>query len=394
MKQHLLSVLVVCIAMVAGCRSNANDPVTAPTKTVPAQSFARSWSTQLGVDAKDPVSEIHLREDTVFLYTKGHVVYGVNRTSGQLLYYNPVTAASIQLWPPIVLTDSVVFPTNDSLELYNHRGRKLRTVDLDYSLRGPGIGSGKRIYVGNNAGTGNRVAAIDVEREYANTRWQLMTFGAVSAAPALHKGVLFIGSEDGRIYAVTETREPHWPLEGGVFLTYGSIRADIKADDFGVYIASTDSKLYCVDRSNAKVKWQYFAGAELKQSPIITAKTVYQAIPGKGVAAINKTEGKYNREPDWVISDGLQFLSEDNKYAYIRRNDNVIVAIDRATGEVAFKSKRADFDLFASNDKGDGVIYAATSGGQVMAIQPVLKPGSVGELVLRPVRMESIALAN
>jgi outer membrane protein assembly factor BamB len=278
--------------------------------------------------------------------------------------------------------------------MYNLRGRKLRTLDLDYSLRGPGIGSGKRIYVGNNADNGNRVAAIDVERDYANTRWQLMTFGAVSAAPALHKGVLYIGSEDGRIYAVTETREPHWPLEGGVFLTYGSIRADIKADDFGVYVASTDSKLYCVDRSNAKVKWQYFAGAELRQSPIITPKTVYLAVPGKGVVAINKTEGKYNREPDWVVADGVQFLSEDNKYAYIRRNDNVIVAIDRETGEAAFKSKRADFDLFASNDKSDGVIYAATTNGQVMAIQPVLKPGSVGELVLNANPIESIALAK
>ena len=56
------------------------------------------------------------------------------------------------------------------------------TVDLDYSLRGPGVGSGKRIYIlGNNDGNGNRVAAIDVERGYAHTRWQLLTFGAVSA---------------------------------------------------------------------------------------------------------------------------------------------------------------------------------------------------------------------
>ena len=63
-------------------------------------------------------------------------------------------------------------------------------------------------------------------------------------------------------------------------------------------------------------------------------------------------------------------------------------------GRSCIQIQAHDFDLFASNDKGDGVIYAATSNGQVMAIQPVLKPGSVGELVLNVVTMESIAFAD
>ena len=34
---------------------------------------------------------------------------------------------------------------------------------------------------------------------------------------------------------------------------------DLKADDFGVYVAATDTKLYCLDRATGKIKWQYFA---------------------------------------------------------------------------------------------------------------------------------------
>ena len=44
-------------------------PRYSTTKQVPAQSFARAWSTQLDVGEKNPVSEIHLRNDAVFLYT-------------------------------------------------------------------------------------------------------------------------------------------------------------------------------------------------------------------------------------------------------------------------------------------------------------------------------------
>ena len=36
---------------------------------------------------------------------------------------------------------------------------------------------------------------------------------------------------------------------------------------------------------------------------------------------------------------------------------------------------------FATNTK-DSTIYAATKGGQVMAIVPVLKPGNMGEMAL------------
>jgi outer membrane protein assembly factor BamB len=192
-------------------------------------------------------------------------------------------------------------------------------------------------------------------------------------------------------------------VPGGTFITYGQIRADVKADEFGVYVASTDSKVYCVDRNNSKIKWQYFAGAALQDSPVVTKDRVYQAIPGRGVAAINKTEQKnntqpqwqYNREALWVVENALQFLADDDKYAYLRGRDNTIIAVDRATGEVTFESTRSDFDVFGSNDKSDGIIYASTSRGQVMAIKPVLRPGSVGEIVLETRRVyEATAMAE
>lgn len=397
--QQMFSAFVVILglSMLSGCRS-ANDGSTGAPKPVPAQSFAREWSVQLELPRKDAVSELHLRDDAIFLYTNGHWTYAVNRASGQLMYSNPITGSTTKLFPPVVLEDRVIFPISAALEIYNLRGRKIGQLPLDYSLRGPATGSPKRnrIYVGTNSGQGGRIAAIDVTRDYAQTRWELLTFGPVSAAPALFNNVLFIGSESGRIYAVSEDRDANWPLEGGVFLTYGAIRADVKADEFGVYIASTDSKLYCVDRNNAKVKWQYFGGKPLNDSPVVTKTDVYQVVPGLGVAAINKTEGKYNREPRWIVHGAVQFLSEDDRYAYVRQSDNVILAIDRATGQPAFKSKRADFDVFGTNAKGDGIIYAATTGGQVIAIRPVLKPGSVGELVLEstPITSGSLAMVD
>ena len=71
-----------------------------------------------------------------------------------------------------------------------------------------------------------------------------------------------------------------------------------------------------------------------------------------------------------------------DRNAYVRTKDNRVAARDKKTGEVRFTSQRRDFTVFGTNPKEDGIIYAGTKGGRVVAIRPVLKPGSVGEVVM------------
>ena len=60
-----------------------------------------------------------------------------------------------------------------------------------------------------------------------------------------------------------------------------------------------------------------------------------------------------------------------------------IAAHDKRTGEVRFTSQRSDFTVFGTNlVKEDGIVYAATKRGRVIAVRPVLKPGTVGEVVM------------
>src|SRR5262249_36739134 len=150
--------------------------------------------------------------------------------------------------------------------------------------------------------------------------------------------------------------------------------------EFGVYVASTDSKLYCLDRASGKIKWQYFGGAPLRTAPVVIGETVYQAVPGVGVAAIDKTTGDYDRKPRWLVRGTTQFLSEDANNAYLRTNDNLIVAVNKKTGEQKFHSTRQDLRLFATSERNDGIVFTAAINGDVYAIRPALKAGTVGEL--------------
>src|SRR5207248_5564763 len=191
-------------------------------------------------------------------------------------------------------------------------------------------------------------------------KWELMSShgNSLSSAPAFHAGVVYAAFEDGEVYPVNaDNRQPIWATSTGqTYRTFGPVVAALRADDYGVYIPSTDSKLYCVDRTSGKGKWTYFAGVSLRTPPEITATMVYLPVAGRGIVAIDKINGPAIREPRWICKDAVKLVSEDEKYAYFNRADNIIIAIDKQTGEQRFTSKRNDLVAFATNTK-DGIIY-------------------------------------
>ncbi len=380
MNRYLALILLVLTLLVSACTHSI--PTTKTNTPIPPQSLKRQWTNPLQLPAGQTLGELYLRDDLLFAYAKDHTVYVFNRKSGQLIFSDQVTHEKSRLFPPVLLSDRIVFPTTSTLEIFTRTGRKLKSMDVRRAMRSGAVGSGKNLFVGVDYSNGGRIMAINLDSPYNPITWELMTFGGISAAPAFSQGTLFAASEDGHVYAVTDARQPVWTMEGNAFKTDGPIVADVKADDYGVYIASRDTKLYCVDRTSGKIKWQYFAGTPLTASPVVTASSVYQMVPNVGMVVLDKKEGNFSREPKYILSDARQFLAEDDRYAYIRRNDNHVVAVDRKTGRTAFASKTAYFTVFAENTV-DATIYAANSQGLVVAIVPVLKSGSVGEVVLR-----------
>lgn len=381
--KQLMTVLVgaatILSALAGGC---ADKPAPEESRTIgaiPPNSFVQQWRAPLKL-TNDTLTELHLRDENLYAYTRNDVVYSLSRDGGDTQFVAPIRASGGVLRPPVELEDRIIFPTATTMEIYRSNGRLERRFSLDYSTRSPGAGLENMVFIGLDYPRGGRIAAIDIDRPYANVRWELLTRGGVSAKPAIYENVVYIGGEDGRVYAVTPDRRPIWPLEGGVFVTSGRIVGDVKVDETGVYVASTDSKLYSLDRNTGKINWQYFGGKPITSSPHVAASTVYINVPGRGVVALDKAKGGFNRTARWVSKDARMFLSEDAKHTYLATRDGKIQAVDRATGEILFQSTGPGFDLFVSNPR-DDTIFAARRDGNVYAIKPVLGPGVVGEIV-------------
>jgi outer membrane protein assembly factor BamB len=315
MRQHLVSLLACCSAVVAiaalfgvaGCQKPVVTPeVAQPVGPIPLNNFVRSWQYQVDLPANDGIKEIHARDKDLYLYTKGGQVIVTDRATGHPRWVSQIrTTDRGGMRPPVVLKERVVIPTSSTLEIFEPtEGSLQRSIPVKVATRSDAVGLGNVIYLGGDFSGAGRVVAIDITRPYAQTVWQLMIpKGGLQSTPALWEDALYIGGGDGNVYAVaTANHEAIWPLKDNVFKTQGPIVADLVVDEANVYVPSTDTRFYALNRNNGKLRWQYYAGVALRDGATVTASGVYLPIPDTGIAAFSKGDGAHDRQPLWVAN--------------------------------------------------------------------------------------------
>ena len=408
----LIAAVLISMMMVAGgCKTTAAAPPG--IVSVPADSFAQRWAAKMPALQNDPVVGLYLRGDTVYAYLRSNEVYAFSAAGGNLVFSNQVVAPTSPLRAPTLLPDNkVVFPAADTLEEYDQKtGRRVQSLPLDKPTHSSGVAVGYTFYVGLDSPTGGRLAAMDLtpriptpeqiiaakklkvsldaEVNRISTKWEVLTVAGIQAAPVYYTGVVYAGAVDGKVWAINEEGSGIWSLPNGshVFQAAGPIHADLKADEVGLYVASEDGSLYCVDRGSGRIKWTYFGGAPLETSPVLTPTLVYQFVPGTGLVAIDK-HSLGAAKVKWVNANAVNCLSEGPRYVYAVEDDGHLMALNKADGHLVFRSGRNDLSVFAADPVAKvPAIYVASPDGTLISVGPVLRPGTMGELVMDTIPM-------
>jgi hypothetical protein len=373
-KQQLLISLIALIAI--GCESHPEPVYTA----VPATSFVKQW--QADVDLHhDEISALYVQGDQLIAYTKDNGGYWLSADGGALEAFNKIAPHDLTVHPPVTLTDRTAIPTSASIETYDKVGKHLDSYSRPNAIQTDAAVIGNSLFTGVAYPGSGRLARLDVTGNI-DPVWELwMPFG-MRSAPATFGDAVFAASMDGAVWAVTINREAVWTqLPDNVFKTDNTITANLAVDDYGLYVPSQDKKLYCLERGTGKIKWSFYAGMPLFDQPIVIGNVVYQLVPGSGLVALSKTQGNATRTALWTQPLAKQVLASDSQYLYVRFDPGVIVALDKATGQPQFRSQRESFDVFATN-LNSPLIYAATKDGHILAVRPILRPGTVGEIVM------------
>jgi len=378
--RNLLS-LALLAAFVGGCATQKPTPV--PVTEVPAGSFITAWSAP--TDLKT-VSKFYFENNTLIAYDSKNTAVGFD-TKGGLKFQAALADPEDIVGAPMVQADRMIVPTGSSLELFSLTGIHLKSLPLKQPVRSPGLAIDQTVYIGTDSEQGGRLAAIALDKPYNIYRWTALTRSIIRTRPALHDNVIFVATENGRVIAINTNRSMLWPqapeMPDSIFHTDGQIVSALSADDSGVYVPSTDTKLYCLEPNTGRIRWTYYAGVPITHSAVPTSDTVYILIDGKGLIALDKKANATTRTPRWTYPDGQQLLSDDAKNAYILTNSGTIVALDKATGKVLFESQNTHLMFAATHvDPKDSTIFGVTKDRQMVAIKPVLRGGVVGSLAM------------
>jgi len=94
--------------------------------------------------------------------------------------------------------------------------------------------------------------------------WSYQAGGPIWGSPALDRGTLYFGSDDGKLTALDlATRRPRW-----TFATKGAVRARPAIAGDLVYTSSDDGFLYAVDRLTGRERWRFdLKASDLKRRP-------------------------------------------------------------------------------------------------------------------------------
>ncbi len=234
--------------------------------------------------------------------------------------------------------------------------------------------------------------------DFDTVQWKFKTDGKVFSSPVVVDGVVYVGSEDGNIYALGATGgQLKWKLHTG-----GAVSSSPAFYNGKIFCCSYDGYCYAINAANGEVAWKFKTGGEKKvgayglwtmkpdslymedlydfflSSPVVDAgqksAVVYFGSSDGYLYAVNADSGtlKWKFKTNGIIHTNPAIK---NGTVYIGSWDTWLYAIDAQTGKEKWKFKTQDQPevhllegIQASPAVSDSFVYIGARDGYFYAI--------------------------
>jgi len=216
------------------------------------------------------------------------------------------TAEDLPRDTPMFRNDAAHSGTYEARGVPSFKGVKWSFHTQGEIISSPAIVNGV-VYVGSNDGN---LYAID--RESGAQKWKFPTGARVTSSPAVVNGLVYFGSYDGNFYAVEAgAGKLRWKFRNAGERRYAGIHlhgslpeGESMPDPFDVYLSSPtvwngavyfgsgDGNVYAIDATSGTVKWKFKTGDVVHASPAIADGKLYIGSWDSYFYALDATTGK------------------------------------------------------------------------------------------------------
>ena len=211
-----------------------------------------------------------------------------------------------------------------------------------------------------------------VGTQTANQKWAFQTGGWVVSSPAIGAdGTVYVGSEDGKVYALDGTTG----TQKWAFTTGGIVDSSPAVDvDGTVYVGSYDHKFYALDGADGSQKWSFTTGDWMISSPAIGIDgTIYVGCWDGKVYALDGATGTQK----WAFSTGVDVHSSPaigvDGTVYVGSmnhgsGNGTVYALDGSTGNPKWAFATGGMIGSSPAVGADGTVYVGCHNGNVYAL--------------------------
>jgi len=203
------------------------------------------------------------------------------------------------------------------------------------------------------------------------TQWNCTTGGGVFSSPAVTDGIVFIGSDDSKVYALDQYNGTQiWN-----FATGGAVQSSPAVADGKVYVGSFDRKVYCLNVSTGNLIWSYTTSDVVLSSPAVVGGRVYVGSWDKKVYCLPEDDPNGNAVIDpaeviWSYTTGGWITSSPavaGNEVYVGSNDGKVYCLDASTGALVWNYTTGSLVL-SSPAVADGMVYVGSDDGKLYCL--------------------------
>jgi len=192
--------------------------------------------------------------------------------------------------------------------------------------------------------------------------WSVPTDGAVVSSPAVVDGTLFVGSDDGNVYALdTADGSEQWRA-----LTDDSVQSSPAVADGTLFVGSDDGTVYAFTAATADPVWTNSTGGIVVSPPTVVNDTVFVSSYDTRIYALDAATG----DQRWVVETGGIVITAPavvDGTVFVGSADNNVYALDAATGDRVWTTELGN-GVTASPTVVDGTVFVGSGDGVIHAL--------------------------
>lgn len=217
--------------------------------------------------------------------------------------------------------------------------------------------AGETVYVGSGDGRVYALSTVD-----GSEQWTFETGDVVASSPAVADGTVYVGSRDTRVYALAASDG----TELWTYKTGGGVFSSPVVVDGTVIVGSRDNTIYALSADDGTERWTYETGGEVWSSPAVADGTVFVGSRDNTLYALAVADGseRWTYETgDWIesppaVRDGT---------VYVGSLDTSVYALSATDGTEQWTTQLPDV-VASSPAVGDGTVYVGCRDAQVYAL--------------------------